>query len=83
MTAAVFSTVWLCLLADKTGFQKKWVILALGLSVLIGLGTKHLYVVFVALPLFLLIVRTFLRSFKPFQVSLRGRYLVVASLLAI
>jgi hypothetical protein len=80
LVAAVCATVWLCLLIDRAGFQGVRRAALLGATVALGMGIKHLYVAFVALPLALLVGRAVVRSVRPLRVSLRGRWPLFACL---
>lgn len=57
LTAAVCATIWLCWLIDRRSFSGRLLPVLLAISIVIGMGIKHLYVVFVAAPLALLSVR--------------------------
>jgi len=80
MTAAVCATVWLCWAIDRVNFVGKGLPILLALAIAIGMGIKHLYVVFVLAPLALFIVRALVQFRPRFRISLRNRGFLLACL---
>lgn len=80
MTAAVCATVWLCWAIDRANFVGKGLPILLALSIAIGMGFKHLYVVFVCAPLALLLVRAFVQFRPRFRIQFRRRGFLLACL---
>lgn len=81
MTAAVCATVWLCWAIDRANFVGKGLPILLALSIAIGMGIKHLYVVFVFAPLALFIVRALVQFRPRFRISFRNRGFLLACLI--
>ena len=80
MTAAVCATVWLCWAIDRANFVGKGLAILLALSIAIGMGIKHLYVVFVFAPLALFIVRALVQFHPSFRIQFRQRGVLLACL---
>lgn len=80
LTAAVCATVWLCLAIDDEGFRGWRRAALLGLTVAVGMGTKHLYVAFAAGPLALVLGKALVRSWRPLRLDLRRGVPLVAFL---
>lgn len=73
LTAVVCATVWLCWTIDRKGLEHKWPAAMLGLSIGVGMGIKHLYPVFVAGPIALLICRSVFAGGRPLRAAFRRR----------
>lgn len=80
MTAAVCATVWLCWAIDRANFVGKGLPILLALSIAIGMGIKHLYVVFVFAPLALFLVRALTQFHPRFRIRFRQRWFLLACL---
>jgi hypothetical protein len=80
VTALVCFTVWLTLAIERAGFRKKGVSILLGLTVMLGMGAKHLYVVYVFAPLALMVCRTVISGTRPFRLALQQRLPLMISL---
>jgi hypothetical protein len=77
-TASVTATIWLCWTIDRQDFAGRRLPLLLAVSIVFGLGSKHLYPVFVGGPLALLVGRALVPSCRPFRISFRRRGYLLA-----
>jgi hypothetical protein len=80
ITALVCYTICLSLAIDRAGFQNKGLSILLGLTIFIGIGTKHLYIVFICAPVTLLLCRALILGTRPFRISVNQRFHLVISL---
>jgi hypothetical protein len=80
ITALVCYTICLFWAIDKGGFQNKGLSILLGLTIMIGIGTKHLYVVIICAPLTLLLYRSLILGKRPFRINVNQRLHLLISL---
>jgi hypothetical protein len=80
LTALVCYTVWLSLAIDRAGFRNKGLSILLGLTIMIGIGTKHLYIVFIGAPVTLLLYRAQILGTRPFRISVYQKFHLLISL---
>jgi len=82
LTAVVAFTVMLCVCIDRSDFAATPQAYLLAVSVAVGMGVKHLYVGFVALPLAYLLLRALLSGRAGWEANLKSRWPVFAAVCA-